>query len=680
MALCEGRQEFRHRLFQPDSELPGEGIKISLHKSFAELSECADSRCDLCKYIRREICFKPDPTYTKYLFCDEDFEDQDREITISMGYNKHDTGLKEYTFDYGDFLRMGLKNHDRRLVHGPEARTDERRATVTGLEQLVDMSRRWLATCQNEHEHCKKQATQNPGFLPTRLLDVGSPGQHIARLVSCENLSKTRSTTYLTLSYCWGRGNDAACTTRANINERLKGLPVSSLPQTIQDAIVLTRAFSVKYLWVDALCIIQGGVDNEDWRRELPNMGKIYKNSLFTIAASSAADSSKGFLRRKMGAQWPVRDYLLSRNDDPGTEDENILLDAIVLEWYGAVEDSVLLKRGWVLQERMLASRTLFWTEVGVFWECNELRRSEYKDEYDDFDGSPSHLQLSGLVKNIKGHKFLTRKRGYEETPLCSKGYWSCLLENFSAKTLTHVKDKLPAITGLGQELARLTGSEFEMGVFKHNLVQELAWVTGFQREGYGVTKVTAEQQTVLVSGTPSWCWASAHRPLLFRPGGYWCKSQELAMNVYLSEQRIYVRSRLGSLRVRALGGPSITLTRTSGFYPTTFPTCPYTFKPWRSCVNVPVKSRGNVCDQIAIFDTLSETLPEEGGMITCVQWLSWKAAMKWGPQALRKITVTGALIVAPTGEGSNVYRRIGWVEVFDADFFEKEPRDIILV
>lgn len=679
MALCEGCQEFRHRLFQPSQEFPEEEVTISLHKSFAELSECADSRCDLCMYVRREIYFQPDRTCTNYLFCDEDFEDQDREIMLSLRCSKYDITSKEWKFNYEGFLRMGLENRRWRSCYHPDTGTDDKlRAQVTGLEQLVDMSRRWLVTCQNEHERCRSQATQNLGFLPTRLLDVGSPGDHTVRLVSCENLSEARSTTYLTLSYCWGEGNDAACTTRANMDDRLKGLPVSSLPQTIQDAIVLTRAFSVKYLWVDALCIIQGGADNEDWRRELPNMGKIYRHSLFTIAASSAADSSIGFLRRRIGTQWPVRDYRLSCDDDPGIEGDNILLKA-TLPWWGiAVESSVLFKRGWVLQERMLASRTLFWTEIGVFWECNELRGSEYKDKYDEYEGSPTHLQLSELVKDIEDHEFLIKKREFEETPLCSKGSWSILLEDFSAKTLTHMIDKLPAITGLGQELARLTGSEFEMGVFKHNLVQELAWVTGFKQEYIGITVVTAEQQTVRVSGTPSWCWASAHRPLLFRPTEGRSLSQELAMNIDLNKQRIYARSRLGSLRVRALDGQSITLMGSYGYI--TLPVSPHTFKPCRSCVNVPVEFAGNVYDEVAIFDTSSEALSEEGGTITCVQWLNWEAVMEWESETLRRVTVTGALIVAPTGEGSNVYRRIGWLEVFDADFFDKEPQDIVLV
>ena len=91
---------------------------------------------------------------------------------------------------------------------------------------------------------------------------------------------------------------------------------IAALPQTIQDAIVVTRAFGVRYLWVDALCTIQAYEQmSGDWQRELPNVGKIYSHSLITIAASSAEDSSMGLFRRTTAAGWPVRDYHLSDNE-----------------------------------------------------------------------------------------------------------------------------------------------------------------------------------------------------------------------------------------------------------------------------------------------------------------------------------------------------------------------------
>lgn len=682
MALCEGCQEFQHHVFQPIDELLQDGVTIRLHGTFAEMSECAETCCDLCKFFRREVCLTPDSTTTDYLFCDDHFgKDHSGQISVSLR-KCHD--VQEWTCNYMDFKSsnwrfLSDRNHkdartsnmtacfDRGYVHAYRPR-------VTGLEQLVDMSLQWLDTCRSEHEGCRTQPTQHPQFLPTRLIDAGLPGQPMIKLVLGESLKMTGTTIYLTLSYCWGMGNDAACTTKFNIEERFRGLLVSSLPKTIQDAIVLTRAFGVRYLWVDALCILQREIYNQDWQRELPNMGKIYRSSLFTIAASSTSDSSKGFLRRRTCAQWPVQTYQLSPK---GGRDNNINLLPTVPQWIETIEISVLSKRGWVLQERMLASRVLYWTEVGVFWECNGVRRSEYSKDYGRYRGSPRFFQLPELINSIKASESSSVDRAEEQRTPGQNDMWTQLLEFYSQKALTRVTDKLPAITGLGQELGRLAGREFELGVFKHDLLRELAWVSGLQITGYGGIVLNAEQQAVRVAGTPSWCWASAHRHLMFRPT--YGTFQELAMSVRLSGQKIQVCGRLGNIRVTALGGNSVTLTRSSDRF--VLHTSPYTFKPLRPLGDGAIKSaEGHVIGEIAVFDTLSEALPELGGTITCVEWLSWTGGYKFEPIELQQTTVTGALIIAPTQKGSNTYRRIGWLEVFDTTFFDEEPQDIIII
>lgn len=87
----------------------------------------------------------------------------------------------------------------------------------------------------------------------------------------------------------WGPGKHSSSTTAKNYQTRLDKIVVSSLPKTFVDAIEISRALKIPYLWIDALCIIQPeDGDMEDWQREFPLMGKIYQNSVLTIAASGA--------------------------------------------------------------------------------------------------------------------------------------------------------------------------------------------------------------------------------------------------------------------------------------------------------------------------------------------------------------------------------------------------------
>jgi hypothetical protein len=67
-----------------------------------------------------------------------------------------------------------------------------------------------------------------------------------------------------------------------------------ALPQRIQDAVKITRKLGIQYLWLDALCIIQG--DTLDKTLEINGMGAIYKNATVTIAAASCDSVYDGFL------------------------------------------------------------------------------------------------------------------------------------------------------------------------------------------------------------------------------------------------------------------------------------------------------------------------------------------------------------------------------------------------
>ncbi|OAG05243.1 heterokaryon incompatibility, partial [Paraphaeosphaeria sporulosa] len=58
------------------------------------------------------------------------------------------------------------------------------------------------------------------------------------------------------------------------------------LPRTINDAISVTEALSIYYLWIDALCIQQDAGEDKD--TVIANMHNIYENSFITIAAASA--------------------------------------------------------------------------------------------------------------------------------------------------------------------------------------------------------------------------------------------------------------------------------------------------------------------------------------------------------------------------------------------------------
>jgi hypothetical protein len=87
-------------------------------------------------------------------------------------------------------------------------------------------------------------------------------------------------------------GKRKFCTTKENESPHAQEIPYQLLPQTLQDAITLTRQLGIQYIWIDALCIVQD--DHAEWEVESSKMRDIYSGSSLTIAASDAADASEG--------------------------------------------------------------------------------------------------------------------------------------------------------------------------------------------------------------------------------------------------------------------------------------------------------------------------------------------------------------------------------------------------
>lgn len=71
--------------------------------------------------------------------------------------------------------------------------------------------------------------------------------------------------------------------------------------------------------------------------------------------------------------------------------------------------------------------------------------------------------------------------------------------------------------------------------------------------------------------------------------------------------------------------------------------------------------------------------LPEEDKTVLCIEWVDWPGIYAEGVY-MHPYKITGAIMVSPVDGEPDLYRRIGWLEAGYADFFGKEPRDILLV
>ena len=201
----------------------------------------------------------------------------------------------------------------------------------------------------------------------------------------CDTTRLNKKDKYLALSHRWGSrpkpGGEPdplidkfVCTYEKNIHTLEHGIDDSRFPPMYQDAITIARELNVKYLWIDSLCIIQHDKNDpfdedkgKDWEKESELMEQVFQSAYLTIAASCASSPAERFLRRR-----PERQCVTLRTGSTFY----YLCDAID-DFDGDVEQGELNKRGWVLQERALSPRTIYFTEKQTYWECGEGVRCE---------------------------------------------------------------------------------------------------------------------------------------------------------------------------------------------------------------------------------------------------------------------------------------------------------------
>jgi hypothetical protein len=223
-----------------------------------------------------------------------------------------------------------------------------------------DILQQWLKNCDDNHPKCQSPATQ---LLPTRLIDLGTKDNPTIQIYEPAPTDKIN---YIALSHPWGPDKTKHfCTYRGNVDEYKKEILFNKLPATFQHAVTTTRNLSIRYLWIDSICIIQGA--DGDFLQESGRMEDVFSSAYCVLAASSAKGQEYGFLNKRN-----KNDFLtFKRGGHP------LYVCRFMDDFKAHVLESPLSKRGWVLQERALARRTIYFTDRQTYFECGDGVRCE---------------------------------------------------------------------------------------------------------------------------------------------------------------------------------------------------------------------------------------------------------------------------------------------------------------
>jgi hypothetical protein len=441
----------------------------------------------------------------------------------------------------------------------------------TGDPEVMELGLEWLQTCINNHAQCEDiDETRQPGYYPSRLLDVGTLEHDKVRLIHTDVERPAKGSRYATLSHCWGQHVSFLRLTTDNINSLGTEIPPESLPRSFTDAIVACRRLRICHLWIDSLCILQSGPGSEeDWQYHVGKMHVIYVNCVLDLVIAHAANPEEGaFVTRnpafiktahvyapaKMGLHEPQAyvDRAMERRSDDG--DKGIVDPASALDvthteldyatplrghaeyclvtifapdydWSISLIDQPLWKRGWVYQERLMTPRMLVFGDDRIYWQCHERMENEYLphglpgsgETYDEDAKTP--FTLTETVLRSKPSSTATDE---ELSKLHFE--WYKIVENYSMTDLTYPeKDKLAAIAAIAGRFDRVLPGRYYAGLFEADLPIGILWESsGYTRADTHWDMIDRSLEVMLESDrdpeyrAPTWSWASLDGQTMF--------------------------------------------------------------------------------------------------------------------------------------------------------------------
>ena len=239
-------------------------------------------------------------------------------------------------------------------------------------------------------------------------------------------------------------------------------------------------------------------------------MGDYYRHSLFTISAAGAEDGSVGcFMQRDARLVRPCAltlRFQRSQNEKEVVKVHVRTRDDTSPFWKRAY--SPLDRRGWVMQERLLAPRSLIFESNKLSWMCLEMQASERFPEGKKTEGILANLGRGDEVLRsiLKGVKVERGVWGSKEREKLLELYdrWYDLIRQYSTLELTYESDIFPALSGVAGFVQKATGDGYVAGLWRDDLQRGLLW------------SVVEPGERLEVWRAPSWSWASVKGGVMF--------------------------------------------------------------------------------------------------------------------------------------------------------------------
>lgn len=454
-------------------------------------------------------------------------------------------------------------------------------------------------------------------------------------------------------------------TTKDTLQANMAGIALHTLSQTIQDAIHVTRKLGIRYLWVDALCIVQD--DEASKVKEIDQMGKIYSNATLTISAASAAHATDGFLHKPFTSNGCEIPFLLPDGKFgkvlvvPSQETKAITSKKVEIQKYPLNyyhwrdqersvdfaayrakipqtnprgEDWPLDTRAWAFQEYMLSPRLLIFGPDDVRWRCQVTRLEPLFPNPIRYRGAADRVPVLRSPSVGYDPEHWTSIRGISgvwATTTRQRQLWETVMTDFSNRAITIEQDRLKALAGIASQFEELSGQKYVAGLWVNCLRELLPWVRKPLKPGV-YNEPNGELEELQEYLAPSWSWIAARRPVQLYP-----LTDVTAEVISAVAEPLYPEARYGRLKSATLVLKATIVPKDERLIPT-----------W-------------------------DHKMENGGMME-----DGMVLMKLGMNMMPKTTSLVGLILQPVGGGR--YKRVGIFYTDNVGIWKNQPRKEVTI
>ena len=173
--------------------------------------------------------------------------------------------------------------------------------------------------------------------------------------------------------------------------------------------------------------------------------------SFVTIAATKAKDADGGLYSPEMGFR--------KHASESGAR-ADICQIYVRLCPEDNLEQSPLLSRGWVFQERLLSSRFVHFGQTELEWEYNTMTTCECTNSHRGERFFPGSMLLK-----------------HERMGSGSSGHfhrWVDIVSRYSQLNLTFEKDTFPVLQGIASAIKQERGCQYFAGLWEDSLLKDL--------------------------------------------------------------------------------------------------------------------------------------------------------------------------------------------------------------